>query len=140
MNLRTIDLNLLVLLQALLEERHVSRAARRVGLSQPAMSNALDRCRQLFGDPLLERRGTAMRLTVRGEALRGALAEVLAQVDALVDRAPPGLDRVERTVTLVVADAFARVAGFGDGSRPSVTPRIAGSLSRKSMIAALRTR
>ena len=109
MNLRTIDLNLLVLLQALLEERHVSRAARRVGLSQPAMSNALDRCRQMFGDPLLERRGTAMRLTARAEVLRRSLTETLAQVDALVDQEPPGLDRIERTVTLVVADALAAV-------------------------------
>ncbi|MDO9500579.1 LysR family transcriptional regulator [Falsiroseomonas sp.] len=45
MNLRAADLNLLVVLDALLEEAHVSRAALRLGLSQPAMSAALERCR-----------------------------------------------------------------------------------------------
>ncbi len=51
MNLRTTDLNPLVALDALLEERHVSRAALRVGLSQPAMSNALTRLRATFSVP-----------------------------------------------------------------------------------------
>ncbi len=55
MNLRAVDLNLLVILDALFDEVHVSRAADRIGLSQPAMSSALERCRQLFGDRLLER-------------------------------------------------------------------------------------
>jgi hypothetical protein len=47
MNLRAVDLNLLVMLDALLDEAHVSRAAERIGLSQPAASSALDRCRHL---------------------------------------------------------------------------------------------
>ncbi|HZH10318.1 MAG TPA: LysR family transcriptional regulator, partial [Microvirga sp.] len=63
MNLRSIDLNLLVILDALLDEAHVTRAANRLGLSQPATSSALDRCRYLFQDPLLERRKGGMRLT-----------------------------------------------------------------------------
>ena len=91
MNLRSVDLNLLVLLQALLEERHVSRAARRAGLSQPAMSNALERCRRLFGDPLLERQGRDMRLTAVAEALREPLAAVLGEVGRLVEAAPTPL-------------------------------------------------
>ena len=53
MNLGGLDLNLLVALDALLSERSVTRAARRVGLSQPGMSNALGRLRRLFDDPLL---------------------------------------------------------------------------------------
>ncbi len=57
MNLRSIDLNLLVVLQALLAERHVSKAAKRVGLSQPALSNALERLRALLDDPILIRHG-----------------------------------------------------------------------------------
>ena len=52
MNLQTIDLNLLVVFEALMEERGVTRAANRVGLSQPAMSNALARLRRTFDDPL----------------------------------------------------------------------------------------
>ena len=55
MNLRSIDLNLLVALDALLTERHVTKAADRVGLSQPAMSNALNRLRAMFEDELLVR-------------------------------------------------------------------------------------
>lgn len=109
MNLRSVDLNLLVLLQALLEERHVSRAARRAGLTQPAMSNALDRCRQLFGDPLLERAGRGMRLTARAESLRAPLASVLAEVGALVDVSPLPLGAIERTVGVVLADVLATV-------------------------------
>ncbi|HHK4365914.1 TPA: LysR family transcriptional regulator, partial [Pseudomonas aeruginosa] len=49
-DLRRIDLNLLVVLDALLSERHVSRAAQRLAMSQPAVSHALGRLRELFGD------------------------------------------------------------------------------------------
>ncbi|WP_270938829.1 LysR family transcriptional regulator, partial [Falsiroseomonas oryzae] len=60
MRLQDIDLNLLVALDALLAERSVTRAARRLGLGQPATSAALARLRVLFGDPLLLRSGAAM--------------------------------------------------------------------------------
>jgi DNA-binding transcriptional LysR family regulator len=53
---------------ALLAERHVTRAAKRCFLSQPAMSRALDRLRQMFGDLLLVRSGRAYERTVRGDA------------------------------------------------------------------------
>jgi LysR family transcriptional regulator, nod-box dependent transcriptional activator len=59
MNLGGLDLNLLVALDALLSECSVTRAAQRVGLSQPGMSNALGRLRRLFDDPLLVRQGSA---------------------------------------------------------------------------------
>ena len=55
MNLASLDLNLLVALDALLREANVSRAAMRVGLSQPAVSHALQRLRDMLGDPLLVR-------------------------------------------------------------------------------------
>ena len=51
-NLRTVDLNLLVVFDALMAERNVTRAAERNGLSQPAVSKALNRLRYLFDDPL----------------------------------------------------------------------------------------
>ncbi len=88
MNLSAIDLNLLVALQALLEERSVTRAAERVGLSQPAMSNALKRLRVELGDPLLVRAGRAMVLTPRGEMLIEPLREALHQVESIFS--PPG--------------------------------------------------
>ena len=74
-NLRSLDLNLLVTLDALLQEQHVTRAAKRLGLTQPAVSNALERLRYLFKDPLLERAGPAMKPTPRAEALRAPLRQ-----------------------------------------------------------------
>ena len=65
MNLNSLDLNLLVALDALLREASVSRAAMRIGLSQPAASHALQRLRDLIGDPLLVRNGARMELTPR---------------------------------------------------------------------------
>jgi hypothetical protein len=74
MNLNSLDLNLLVALDALLKEANVSRAAMRIGLSQPATSHALQRLRDIFGDPLLVRSGARMELTPRAQGLRGPLA------------------------------------------------------------------
>ena len=62
MNLRNVDLNLLVVLDALLNECNVSRAGERIGLSQPAMSAALARLREIFGHPLLVRVGRELAL------------------------------------------------------------------------------
>jgi DNA-binding transcriptional LysR family regulator len=64
------DLNLLNALEALLREANVSRAALRIGLSQPATSHALQRLRDTFGDALLVRTGARMELTPRAQALR----------------------------------------------------------------------
>jgi len=82
-NLAALDLNLLVALDALLREASVSRAADRIGLSQPATSHALRRLREVMGDPLLVRAGPRMELTPRAEALREPLAAALAQVQGL---------------------------------------------------------
>src|ERR1700724_2283010 len=79
MNLNSLDLNLLVALDALLKEASVSRAAMRIGLSQPAASHALQRLRDVIGDPLLVRTGARMELTPRAQALRRPLAQALDQ-------------------------------------------------------------
>ncbi|CAK7256519.1 MULTISPECIES: LysR family transcriptional regulator [unclassified Shinella] len=104
MNLRSIDLNLLVVLDALLDEAHVSRAAAKLNLSQPAASSALDRCRHLFGDPLLERGKGGMRLTPRADALRDPLKTLLAGIAAVVDAPEEPLAEIRRTVRIVTAD------------------------------------
>jgi DNA-binding transcriptional LysR family regulator len=83
MNLSALDLNLLVALDALLLEANVSRAAMRIGLSQPATSHALQRLRDMLGDPLLVRVGARMELTPRAQGLRGPLAQALDQVRGL---------------------------------------------------------
>jgi len=107
MNLRTIDLNLLVILDALLDEAHVSRAAQRLGLTQPAVSAALRRCRALFGDPLLDRGRGLMRRTPRGEALRAPLKTLLGEVQALIDPPEIPLDQIRQSIRVMIADQIA---------------------------------
>jgi len=82
-HLRGIDLNLLPTLAALLEERQVTRAAERSGLSQPAMSRALARLRRLLDDQLLVRGGSGYVLTPRAERIQRQLADLMPQVETL---------------------------------------------------------
>ncbi len=103
LNLRSVDLNLLVVLQALLDEQHVSRAARRLSLSQPATSNALERCRIVFGDPLLHRVAGEMRLTDKAEALKSPLNEALSSV-AEIFGCTPANGVMRQTIRLAMAD------------------------------------
>lgn len=79
MNIEALDLNLLLAFDALYEERHVSRAARRIGLSQPALSNALARLRTALADPLFERTGRGIRPTPRAERLAPGVRAGLTQ-------------------------------------------------------------
>jgi DNA-binding transcriptional LysR family regulator len=104
MNLRGMDLNLLVVLDALLDEAHVSRAAHRLNLSQPAVSSALQRCRDLFGDRLLERGRGGMTRTPLAETLRAPLRSILAEVEALLDSEEVPLDQITRVVRITTAD------------------------------------
>lgn len=83
-DLRQLDLNLLVTLDALLETSSVTRAATRLGVGQPATSHALGRLRDLFGDPLLVRAGRGMALTPRARALQAPLRRWLGQGRRLV--------------------------------------------------------
>src|SRR6476646_1849722 len=104
MNLNSLDLNLLTALDALLMEASVSRAAMRIGLSQPAASHALQRLRDLIGDPLLVRNGARMELTPRALALRSPLAQALEQVRGLF--VPDAFDAVssERQFRVMMPD------------------------------------
>jgi len=100
-NLANLDLNLLVALRALLEERSVTAAGRRIGLSQPAMSAALARLRRHFGDELLSRSGNSYELTALGSALldRTAVAyDLLERVFTSQADFDPAADRREFTV------------------------------------------
>src|SRR5476649_2017099 len=72
-NLRTVDLNLLVVFDALMAERNVTRAAERNGLSQPAVSKALNRLRFMFADQLFVRRDRSMEPTPRALELAGPI-------------------------------------------------------------------
>ena len=88
--LRGIDLNLLISLQALLEERHISRAAEKVGLSQPGMSRALQRLRNQFNDPLLVKGENGYELTPRAQVLDITLRQLLSDIRSIY--APPSFN------------------------------------------------
>ena len=108
--LRRADLNLIPALAALLDQRHVTRAAESVGIGQPAMSSALARLRRLFGDPLLVRRGRVLELTPMGQALIEPVHEVLAGLEHLLTITPafnPASD--SRSFTIAASDYVAIV-------------------------------
>lgn len=104
MNLASLDLNLLVALDALVREAHVGRAASKIGLSQPAASHALARLREILGDPVLVRVGSRMQLTPRARALRTPLQDALEQVRGLfvAERFDPATS--ERRFAMMVPD------------------------------------
>jgi len=108
-DLRRIDLNLLVVLDALLSEQHVTRAAERLHLSQPAVSHALARLRDLLGDPLLVRGGGGLVSTPRALELVTPLRATLAQVQSLL--APNAFDpaSTRRTFRLAMSDYGAAI-------------------------------
>ncbi|MFN7697781.1 MAG: LysR family transcriptional regulator, partial [Deltaproteobacteria bacterium] len=96
--MKSLDLALLVPLDALLQESSVTGAARRVGLSTPAMSHALARIRERLGDPILVRSGRGMLLTPRALALKPEVQQVLRAAREVL--APAGAfvpDALERT-------------------------------------------
>jgi len=86
MDLRSVDLNLLVTFEALVEERSVSGAARRLGLTQSATSHALGRLRKLFGDEVLVRTAGGMTPTPRAAAISGTLARSLSDIEQALDQ------------------------------------------------------
>ena len=109
-NLSSVDLNLLVVLDAVLAERSVTQAARRIGLSQPATSNALARLRHQLSDPLLVRKAGGMQPTPYAEQLEGPLRDLLARLSSVL--APQrGFDpaRARGPVTVAASDYVSRI-------------------------------
>jgi DNA-binding transcriptional LysR family regulator len=108
MNIAALNLNLLPVLDALLAERSVSRAGARLGLSQPAVSNALGQLRSVLGDPLFVRQGAHMVPTERALALAGPLRAALATLENGLE-APTGFDarRAHRPFTIMTNDFVA---------------------------------
>jgi DNA-binding transcriptional LysR family regulator len=107
-----IDLNLLLALDALLEEASVTGAARRLHLSQPAMSRTLARIREATGDPILVRTGRSMTVSPRARVLREEVAALVKR--ARVVLSPEGElvpSTLERTFTIRCHDAV--LASFG---------------------------
>lgn len=108
LNLASLDLNLLVIFDALMKDRHLSRAGERVGLSQPAMSHALRRLRALLEDELFTRAGGAMMPTPRALALADPIGGALDRMRAALDTEPAfEPSSAERCFTLTMSDASA---------------------------------
>lgn len=105
LNLRQVDLNLLVALHRLLTDRSVTAAARGLGLSQPALSRMLSRLRTLFDDPLMVRMGREMVPTPRALALAEPLQHMLAEVTVMIRPGPFDPAAVDATVRLMASDA-----------------------------------
>lgn len=105
MNLRAVDLNLLVVLDALLREKSVSRAGEIVGLSQSATIAALSRLREIFHDPLLVRVGRQLALTQNAENLIEPLRDALSKIQQTLMQ-QGGFDPLvdKRTFTISASD------------------------------------
>lgn len=105
MRFERLDLNLLVALDALIEDRSVSIAAKRIHLSQPALSGALNRLREFFRDDLLVPLGRQMMLTPKAEELRGPVREALMLIRAKITT-PGSFDpaTAERQFTIIASD------------------------------------
>ena len=123
-HLRNMDLNLLHTLLALLEERHVTRAAKRCFLSQPAMSRALKRLREMFGDVLLVRSGRGYERTVRGESILRDMESLMPRLEAMIrgERFDPA--RSQERFRVVMTDHASMVL------MPSLMERIRNSAAK----------
>ncbi|NGO90148.1 MAG: LysR family transcriptional regulator [Halomonas sp.] len=109
-SLRHFDLNLLLVFEMLMRERHVTRAAEKLHLSQPALSHALKRLREALDDPLLVRSGQGLQPTPRALALLPVVQQSLAALQAGL--APPATFAAAtstRRFTLATTDYFEEV-------------------------------
>lgn len=106
------DLNLLLTLDALLQEENVTLAAKRLGLSTPATSHALARIRERLGDPILVRAGRKMVLTPRAEQLRPQVRSLVENAAQVLSLAVPFSPReLKRTFTIFTTDHVLLVLG-----------------------------
>ncbi len=100
-DLRTLDLNLLKTLDALLDERSVTRTAARLALTQPAVSGMLNRLRDYFDDPLFVRAPHGIVPTTRAEELATPVKRILADIDVLLQ--PVSFDPITANLTFTLA-------------------------------------
>lgn len=118
MRFNGLDLNLLLAFQILMEERSVTRASRRMNVSQPAMSAALARLRDYFQDDILVAHGKQMYPTAHADGLIGPVAQFLADLDALL-------------VSTAKFDPAATQRGFRIVASDYITASVIGPLSQR---------
>lgn len=127
MRLNRVDLNLLISLDALLNERNVTRAAAKLHVTQSAMSWTLARLREHFGDPLLTRTGRDMTPTSFASELIGPVRELLLRAQVVVEQRPDRpIDTIERVFRIsasdysaltILAEAMRRISEQAPGIR-----------------------
>ena len=105
-DIKAIDLNLLRVLDALLQERHVTRAAKMLNLSQPATSAALSRLRDMLADPLLVRTSHGMVATERGLELAPQVHHLMEQIDQTLAPSAPFDPATAETIFNVAATDY----------------------------------
>jgi DNA-binding transcriptional LysR family regulator len=115
MNLRTFNLNLLIVFEAMMAERNTTKAGEQLGLSQSAVSNSLAQLRVLFSDPLFVRIRNEMVPTARAMELIGPVSDALAQMQKVI--APPeayDVTESKRTFRIGMTDytAFVMLSGI----------------------------
>ena len=125
------DLNLLLVFEAMLHDRSVSRAASRLGLSQPALSHALKRLRQMLGDELFVRTPAGRIPTPRADALAGPVRHALSEIEGVLEPEDFMAAEARRRFTIamnnyaamVLAPALvARCAALAPGVRLTIRP------------------
>src|SRR5215467_14682270 len=136
MDIRAVDLNLLKAFDALMSERAVTRAAGRIGLSQPAMSHALSRLRALFADELFVRAATAMEPTARAREIAPLVNAAIEHIEAAL-RLGAGFDPATSTAIFTAGMAeYAEIALVGPLARafareaPAATLRLLPATGR----------
>ena len=113
LNFRTLDLNLLRVLDEVLTERSLTRAARNLAMTQPAVSNAIKRLRDVLGDPLVQRAGFGVEPTARALVLWPAIRSALAGLQQSLS--PGAFDARSSDATFILAMADATAAELMPG-------------------------
>ena len=108
-NTRQLDIHLLLTLQALLTEKHISKAAIKLFKSQPAVSHSLAELRKVFNDPLLIRQNGKLERTPRAEELLKPLTEILNQIQILLEPKQFDPSTAHRTFKMAMSDYGAHV-------------------------------
>ncbi|WMN15139.1 LysR family transcriptional regulator [Pseudomonas piscis] len=103
-DIEAVDLNLLRVFVALIEEGGASRAAIRLGVTQPAVSAALGRLRDIYGDPLFERTGRGLRPTTRANELAPLIGEAIDRCRLALSLSVGGRETRGRTITIGLSD------------------------------------
>ena len=129
MDIRAVDLNLLKAFDALMSERAVTRAAGRIGLSQPAMSHALSRLRNLFADDLFVRTPDRMEPTARAREIAPLVSAAIGHIEAALNLGV-GFDPVKSTAIFT--------AGMAEYAEVAFVGRLAKTFARQAANATLR--